>query len=465
VNTSFQFLLRTASPYKDESLAGYILRLTEKNYYESPRWIWQLAGLSQYICNPNRLFPPQDNLDRLSQATGVKEDILWSMTFPPVNPQTGILSSPFSKVAVFNQVTLRYMIHTQTTKVCSQCLVESLYVRKLWDLSFVTACPVHRCLLIDQCVNCRKYLTWWRSKVAQCPCGFDWRELNVVPLPEAEVVFCKYVHQLCGLTVARKNNWQQDLESNSHIELNLENLIGVIVSLIEQDLKSRSSRDTYLKFRPNQERHLLITQAVSALATWFGDFSGFLGFLTSDSLTNARSLKFSPLGNYLRELNSNLLRKTTAFLLEHPRHMTQNSDFKHNSESAKKLTPRERRVRNRLERAHQLRQGIASLQMEIERVQASGEVAPPGCSVNLYQARGNNNFFWYYKLQAKQPIFPSTKNPGKFTKYKHLGASGTEAHLRAVLAVARREKIDMLERTLASLEQSLEIIRQEQEPK
>jgi hypothetical protein len=40
-----QILLRTPTPYEDESLAGYILRLANKNYYESPNWILQLAGL------------------------------------------------------------------------------------------------------------------------------------------------------------------------------------------------------------------------------------------------------------------------------------------------------------------------------------------------------------------------------------------------------------------------------------
>ncbi|MEJ6485772.1 hypothetical protein N0Y54_31565 [Nostoc punctiforme UO1] len=38
-------LLRTPTPYEDESLAGYLIRLNESNYYSSPKWILQLAGL------------------------------------------------------------------------------------------------------------------------------------------------------------------------------------------------------------------------------------------------------------------------------------------------------------------------------------------------------------------------------------------------------------------------------------
>ena len=47
-----QILLRTPAPYEDESLAGYILRLADSNYYESPNWILQLARLKAHkgIC-------------------------------------------------------------------------------------------------------------------------------------------------------------------------------------------------------------------------------------------------------------------------------------------------------------------------------------------------------------------------------------------------------------------------------
>src|SRR5262245_140969 len=38
-------LLRTPPPQPDESLMGYILRLAESNYYATPKWILDLAGL------------------------------------------------------------------------------------------------------------------------------------------------------------------------------------------------------------------------------------------------------------------------------------------------------------------------------------------------------------------------------------------------------------------------------------
>ncbi len=76
----------------------------------------------------------------------------------------------------------------------------------------------------------------------------------------------------------------------------------------------------------------------------------------------------------------------------------------------------------------------------IQQIQTSGEVAPPGCCVLRYQARGKKAAYWYYKLHATQPIFP-TQQPNKLSKYKHLGKAGSPAHIHAVISVARRTQM------------------------
>ncbi|WP_258169524.1 hypothetical protein [Nostoc sp. 'Peltigera membranacea cyanobiont' N6] len=67
---------------------------------------------------------------------------------------------------------------------------------------------------------------------------------------------------------------------------------------------------------------------------------------------------------------------------------------------------------------------ITTLQLSIQQIQASGEIAPPGCCVLRYQARGKKQAYWYYKLHATKPIF-STTQPNKLSKYKHLGKAGS----------------------------------------
>lgn len=94
---------------------------------------------------------------------------------------------------------------------------------------------------------------------------------------------------------------------------------------------------------------------------------------------------------------------------------------------------------------------IATVRSQIEQIEATGEVAPPGCCVLRYQARGKDRTYWYYKLHATEPMFP-TKS-GKMSKYKHLGKGGSPAQIEALMQVTRRTQIEGLQRTLAALYQ------------
>ena len=104
------------------------------------------------------------------------------------------------------------------------------------------------------------------------------------------------------------------------------------------------------------------------------------------------------------------------------------------------------------QRADLLCAAIATVNSQIEQIQASGEIAPAGCFVVRYQARGSGRTYWYYKLQATEAIF-ITKN-GQKTKYKHLGKGGSPEHIKALMEVSRRTQIEALDRTLNALQES-----------
>ncbi len=108
----------------------------------------------------------------------------------------------------------------------------------------------------------------------------------------------------------------------------------------------------------------------------------------------------------------------------------------------------------KLNRAERLLATIATLEAQIEKISASGEVAPPGCCLARYQARGKYKAYWYYKLQASEPIFVSKQGQGKPSRYKHLGAAGTPAHVDAVQMVLRRVHIDELQKAIDALRDS-----------
>lgn len=101
-------------------------------------------------------------------------------------------------------------------------------------------------------------------------------------------------------------------------------------------------------------------------------------------------------------------------------------------------------------RTDQLVNTIKRLEKEIKEIQATGLVAPPGCWIVRYLAKGKRSAYWYYKLQATEAIFP-TKTKGEYTKYKHLGKAGSKAYLMAIEQVAARAKIEGLQRAIDTL--------------
>ena len=97
---------------------------------------------------------------------------------------------------------------------------------------------------------------------------------------------------------------------------------------------------------------------------------------------------------------------------------------------------------------------IAIYQQQINELMESGEVAPPGCWIVRYQARGRKARYWYYKLHSTEKIFP-TRNPEINSKYKHLGKAGSPAYLDGVASVLRRTQIEGLSRAIQTLKSGL----------
>ena len=62
-------------------------------------------------------------------------------------------------------------------RLCPACLQACPIWWAVWDLGLVTACPIHRCLLLNQCPACKRKLAWQRPAVYKCRCGLDFRNL------------------------------------------------------------------------------------------------------------------------------------------------------------------------------------------------------------------------------------------------------------------------------------------------
>ena len=119
---------------------------------------------------------------------------------------------------------------------------------------------------------------------------------------------------------------------------------------------------------------------------------------------------------------------------------------------------------DKLERFDRITSAISALKQQIQKIEASGQVAPKGCVVSRYQVRQQQKIYWYYKLQAQKPIFPKAQDNKALSKYKHLGKAGSEAHINAVMQVIRRAQINEIQRNIDSLTQTLLNVGYDDEP-
>jgi hypothetical protein len=181
-------LLRTPVPKPDESLMGYILRLTEENGYDTPSWIFDLAGLNA-----------------TAYSGGWSAHVNKSLDFTSLEQLLGLEHSEFEHIR--SRLTeLKYHIGFRAPKVCPACLEQASYYRCVWDLFPFTACPAHSTVLIDKCQRCNKRISWARKKVSVCHCGFDWRGSNLIKATPLALEAPRQLLKLCGFSSDRSGS-------------------------------------------------------------------------------------------------------------------------------------------------------------------------------------------------------------------------------------------------------------------
>ena len=163
-------------PIFNESARGYVLRVSEQNGLETPRWLLSYLGEN---CIASKGYAALELLLN--------------------NPDHGLegLRGPVANLAQLNapdlgNLPIRYW-NTRRPRFCPCCLAESPHWRASWDLVFTVACDKHGHQLHDQCPQCQKPLSWDRSHITTCSCGFDLREAPTESAPEFAIQLAREV--------------------------------------------------------------------------------------------------------------------------------------------------------------------------------------------------------------------------------------------------------------------------------
>jgi TniQ len=312
MRTKAERLVCSAEPLTDESMMGYLLRLVERNDYDHLSWLLQMAEIRDYVhTGCCFIFDNSLNLTPLSRITGVEEAKLSALLYHPA----GAERRKMGDYLVFGSPVPQYVIRPKSPKICPRCLRESAHARRIWDLIPVTVCPIHKCLLLDECPNCRARLTWIRTSVSHCRCEFDWSKYKPRPVDEPELAIAKQIHRLCKLKFGKNgavNHWDQ---SNPLYKLNLRYFFSALFFVASQYGGFNDTKGKFFASKRNAEIHKLLCQAFLAFNNWPNNFFSFLDWRRTQKVKEkfAHGLR-REFGEYKAVLYGQLSAKPLDFL-------------------------------------------------------------------------------------------------------------------------------------------------------
>jgi hypothetical protein len=266
--------LRPRPHTDDESLLGYILRLTQHNVYSTSSRITRLAGLGYIGHRCNFATDDDTHLDALASLARRSVEELRSLLYLSTDGSNG----KFTDRLFFGQAIPSYALRVRKPKICPVCVAGELgYCRRVWDLAAVTICPIHRCLLIDQCPGCGSRISWVRSEIGRCPakvCGLYWPDAPLPALVDEEMELTRHIHRLCGLL---DDPMPEVIASTPLAGLGLTDLLSALFFVASQldgimDTKGKH----FVHSRQNQKLHDLFVKALLVFAEWPKNFFAFL---------------------------------------------------------------------------------------------------------------------------------------------------------------------------------------------
>ena len=257
-------LVVRSRPKSDESLFGFLLRLTELNSYPTPIVILNEAHLDWKFFYYNRILDEHNSkFDRLIQLTRITPNELKELLYTPATKR--------SEVRVLGRSVPHILIRVSHPKVCPACLEQSPYCRKHWELAPFTSCAIHNRTLLQECHACLRPIRWYRERVCYCPCGADWRQARTASLSESDAVMGQLLYGTFGLiphSIKNTNNPLCGLDFNS--------LLSALLVVASLDGSPRPVRKTVFFYKTNSEIHRKLSGAFAVFENWPNGFHNFL---------------------------------------------------------------------------------------------------------------------------------------------------------------------------------------------
>lgn len=156
-------LVRTPQPHASESLAGYLLRISDANGYDTVNHVLHTAGITRIEGLISLTF-----CHSIAPILGAEPANLLHMAYTRLLP-----GGKRDFVVLGQSVGPRRSPHplrVTRPQLCVACIEENGFIDAFWDLSFACACPTHRTYALEHCVSCKRKLKISRPGLLTCAC-------------------------------------------------------------------------------------------------------------------------------------------------------------------------------------------------------------------------------------------------------------------------------------------------------
>lgn len=153
-----RLLVRTPAQHSGESPVGFVLRVSEINGYDTPRYLFAIAGATR-----DETFTASLSMEKIAAVLGRDREQCAGYRASGETDSSRLHLNGHSLAARDFDVT--------APKVCPECVREQGFIPSWTDLDLVDACPRHGRLLVTTCPACGEKLSWFRPAVLRCQCG------------------------------------------------------------------------------------------------------------------------------------------------------------------------------------------------------------------------------------------------------------------------------------------------------
>lgn len=191
-------LLFRVDPMAGESPRGYLCRTAHEHAYCSPNALAQIAGL--WVSGTGKVTGLDNDaaIKQLSYALRLEPEEWRSMCYQHVKGRNRFKQRSFCGETV-SADDLNY----GSPRLCPACVRERPIWWAVWDLGLAVACPIHRCLLLNQCPACKRRVAWERPAVYKCRCGHDFRHISAEPADPDLVAITAAIYRAAGFALVQ----------------------------------------------------------------------------------------------------------------------------------------------------------------------------------------------------------------------------------------------------------------------